>query len=581
MDTNRLIGALRRCRLALLAALVALPLSMPARANDLFDVDPKAQAEKIARELGEAGALAGDNEIGKARDVLKLARHRIESQKKELGRKRRKELLDRVETLSDIVTQKEDSLIAVATSILEREGKEAAIRYMSETVRPLRVSAEKRSEVDRAIAEAEAVNAVQRQAQREKQAREQARRAIDNGKTPDQITDPVARMAAQRLYRERQDSIQAFQDSMTQVAREEERQKKIERERLERQRREEAERKRREQESIARERERQQRIAEEAAQKEQQRKAAVEKQRQEQLQRQRAEAQKQAELEQRRQAEAQRARREKERRRREELARQREQERLAQQREEQQRREQEEQARIEAESRQRRARERARQKEDEQRRERQRLARLEQQRLEREQARADSLQRERARRQAAHKASRQSPPAPQDTSLRDSRPSANSAVAEATHVPAADKQQNRNTDVVNKENANRYVHEIYALIEQGRGDIAFEAFSKQKALLQRHLSTEVYDVLESTVSDSRGSGVSKAAAPSSPRRAQTEEELYAGRINGLLRSNKVVAAHSTFQRVKKQLKQAMPRKEFKVLKERVTTAYKYYREHHN
>jgi hypothetical protein len=136
--------------------------------------------------------------------------------------------------------------------------------------------------------------------------------------------------------------------------------------------------------------------------------------------------------------------------------------------------------------------------------------------------------------------------------------------------------------VVDKENANRFVHEIYALIERGKGDIAYEAFSKQKSLLQRHLSKEVYDVLESTVSGSRGSGVSTsaAAAVSSTRRTQTEEELYAGRINGLLRSNKVVAAHSTFQRVKKQLKQSMPRKEFKILKERVTTAYKYYSEHH-
>ncbi len=607
----------RRPPSLLAVGLIACLHAAAGGSDELFEISKKEEITKIEQDLQKTGRFLGENEIGKARDQLKLARHRLEGIKKKLSRGDRKTYGGRIDVLSDIVGQKEDSLIQANLTILENEGKDAALAYLRDSLRILRVSSEKLTEVDRAIAEADAFDAVAKQKEAEVRALRDAETAIRRGKKPEQLDDPMVRMAAERLYRAREDSIQAYQDSIRSV--EEERQRLAE---LERKRQEEQRRK--EQQRLAREQEKKRRLEEKAALEEAQRRAKLEKQRQEEIRRQQ-EQERQAELERKRREEARQAEREKEEQQRraereqqrlKEQQRQKEQQqRLKQQREQERlakvKKQQEEQSRLHALEEKRKAEELAAKRERE-RLEKQRQARIEQERQEAEaRARREEQRREEQRREEQRREEQRREELADQTQERErmartptrservqrieagrevrqtgvsssSKPSGLRASSGAASASAHSATAGRKAAVVDKENANRFVHEIYSLVEQGKGDVAYDAFRRQQKLLKDHLAKEVYDVLESTVKSARGQTgapqVASAAAGSASRAPQTEEQLYVGRINGLLRSNKVKPAYETFKRVKKQLKKSMEKKEFKILKERVTTAYKYYSE---
>jgi hypothetical protein len=56
----------------------------------------------------------------------------------------------------------------------------------------------------------------------------------------------------------------------------------------------------------------------------------------------------------------------------------------------------------------------------------------------------------------------------------------------------------------------------------------------------------------------------------------TNAKRQAARIEGMLRRNRIKAAHDTFKRVERDLKRNMERREFKKLKEKVENAYEYF-----
>ena len=84
-------------------------------------------------------------------------------------------------------------------------------------------------------------------------------------------------------------------------------------------------------------------------------------------------------------------------------------------------------------------------------------------------------------------------------------------------------------------------------------------------------------IMESqSASAKNAQGVSSAAQPDSGKKVSPDQERI-NRINGLIRDNKIEAAYAEFKRSEKQLKNAMPKDDFKLLKTEVENSYKTYK----
>ena len=68
-----------------------------------------------------------------------------------------------------------------------------------------------------------------------------------------------------------------------------------------------------------------------------------------------------------------------------------------------------------------------------------------------------------------------------------------------------------------------------------------------------------------------------APVPDAVRKKVSPDQEHIDRINGLLRDNKIEAAYAEFKRSEKQLKIAMPKDDFKLLKTEVESSYKTYK----
>ena len=441
---------------------------------------------------------------------------------------------------------------------------------------------EQRLKREREEARRDSIEAVReqqrRQARLEQERREEERRRKE--RLEQQRREEEQRRAEQeRRQREREEQLkrereQARLDSIEQAREEQRRARLKQQQREEEQRRAALERREREQqERLDRERREQQRLQEQ--QQEQELSRREERERKAELERRKRQLQE--ELERKRQA-ARRDSIEAARELRNRQARL-EQERLEEQRRrEQQRREEEARREREREERLKRERERARQERIEaDRLRRQQQAQREQQSIE-EQRRRDQQRRAReiADTRRAHAERRRTEPKPTPPS----RPRA--AQASRKNEP--------------REKANATLEEIYFLLEKGETKLAYLRFEMERNRLRRDLYGEAYKVLKQTVDQAyaeelKGRGQARAGAgqreatptfyastpaPPSNRKKLSDEQTYINLIQAHLNRNKIPEAHRVFERHKREIKRYMNRKDFKVLRGRVTNAYKYY-----
>jgi hypothetical protein len=127
---------------------------------------------------------------------------------------------------------------------------------------------------------------------------------------------------------------------------------------------------------------------------------------------------------------------------------------------------------------------------------------------------------------------------------------------------------------VNQTIAQNNVVELYTMLESGHAPEAMKLFRERRVFISKHLSPQVFNVLELTLAQTiidaqngTAAAVSRPASPTSP------EEQIIKRIDGLMRQNKVEAAYREFTRDELTLKNSMSKKEFKLLRDMIIDAY--------
>ena len=134
----------------------------------------------------------------------------------------------------------------------------------------------------------------------------------------------------------------------------------------------------------------------------------------------------------------------------------------------------------------------------------------------------------------------------------------------------------------NQKESQKFVMDLYKLLERGKAKEALEKFKQQRTFFSQYVDAEVFNVLEQSImqsimeSQSASAKVSGAAQPDSGKKVSPDQERV-NRINGLIRENKIEAAYAEFKRSEKQLKNAMPKDDFKLLKTEVENSYKTYK----
>ncbi|MBD3320569.1 MAG: hypothetical protein GF350_05670 [Chitinivibrionales bacterium] len=550
--------------------------------------------KKIARKsrISESKFTDVDNQILQydKRKQLQKQREQVASQEEQYQSELERRRLEKIRAMRE---KEEQERLARQREEQERLRKERE-KARRDSIRAAKEEME-RLRREREEARRDSIEVARKEQERLRKEREKARKdSIEAAK------EEQERLAKLRKEREeaRRDSIEEVREAQERIARE--RQEKLERLRRKRERARadslaEARRKMEEQQRLRR-------IAEiERKRKEAERQRQIERERQERLAaekaaRERIEQERRAKLaaeaREREEREKERQRLEEERRRKEEAERQ------AMLRAEQEARSRAEKERIQRERRE-REKELARQREIE----RKRREQEETERKERQQK--ERLERERLARIEAEK--------------------------ELAEKRRRKQEQQRRLERERKENEDKTKKSltiIYELIDQGRVIDAYKKFNNEKDTLQKYLFPEAFNVLQMTVNqsyvdlqkkESEQEKVAKAAqstpsgsgrtasrrsrkaasekAPRSPRVAadkkttpriaersseiktyNSKEDLYIKQIRSLLDRNKVKDAYRTFKRFDRDIKRVMDRDDFKRLKERVFTAYKYYRE---
>ncbi|MBD3346867.1 MAG: hypothetical protein GF401_17570 [Chitinivibrionales bacterium] len=541
-------------------------------------------AKDIEDDLSRTEDFVYQNRIGDARNLIQLLDSKIDK----MDKKEQSRYSARLERIKTTVETKTDSLINSVLEVLRSEGKEAAVDYRKKIAAETRIADAEFASIDNAIVQFDKKQQLKRQqaqvaSQEEQYQSELERRRMEKIRAMREKQESERREKDRREQRRlREEREQARRDSIETAKRE---MKRLQRER-EQARRDSIEAVRKEQERLAELREKREKARQdsiEAAREEQERRAELREEREKARQDSIAEARRKLEEQRRlrKLADLERKRKEAERQRKIEKERQ---ERLAAEKAARERIESEREAKLAA-----RAREREKEKELGERKKQER-----QERLERE---------------------------------RQVRSEADKQLAEKRRREHEDQRRLERERKIYEEKTKKSLIVIYELVEQGRVSEAYRKFNREKNELQKYLYPEAYDVLQMTVNQSYADmqknerekklQVAKAKtspSPAAPRRSErnsaknapasrrprvaadkktapritespskkktykSKEDLYIKQIRSLLKRNKVKEAYLFFKRFDRELKRVMDRDDFKKLKERVYTGYKYYRE---
>lgn len=131
-----------------------------------------------------------------------------------------------------------------------------------------------------------------------------------------------------------------------------------------------------------------------------------------------------------------------------------------------------------------------------------------------------------------------------------------------------------------QKDAQKNVMELYKMLGQGQAKEALEKFKQRRDFIAQFVDVEVFNVLEQSIMQSVMESqppATSAPAPDAVRKKISPDQERIDRVNGLLRDNKIEAAYAEFKRSEKQLKIAMPKDDFKLLKTEVESSYKTYK----
>jgi hypothetical protein len=136
-----------------------------------------------------------------------------------------------------------------------------------------------------------------------------------------------------------------------------------------------------------------------------------------------------------------------------------------------------------------------------------------------------------------------------------------------------------------QQDAQEKVMEIYSLMESNHGREALEKFKESRQFIAQYVDVQVFNILERNLIQNvmeaqpidspktKGNLVSDASLSSRGNTSSPQQERL-DRIDGFLRDNKIDAAYSEFKRNENQLKNFMPKNEFKQYKRMIEDAYK-------
>lgn len=616
--TSLVSSAYVRCRGRVVIMLVAAALFRTPYAQALFEVNVEKERSLIETHIRELGDLLAVNKLQQSRATLRLIEDRLELVRKELPRDARKAFETRIDSLTNWMAAKEDSLVGVALDMLYDKGMDEALDYVQQDLRRLGLPQKRLEEIDRRFME----EAPKLQQKKEEQAMARAVKALEEGRgVPDDV-DPYIAMTAKRLVQARRDSVRAVRQQEQAERREElEEQRRKQAEEQERRREEELERQR------ELERERQREVAE--AQ-EQRREQAAEKERtrKEEEARRTQEQQRQLELDREEQRRVAEAERERERARREAEMRHREQQRRREQEMEEVRRrdqaykdslaaleaeklrlaeevaareakraqEEAELAELRKLEAQRRAEKQAEEREklrtEREERERtmaedaaeverlraqqQRLAeqRAEMERIRAEEERQRQLERERREREERIEKQRieQERVAQLEKFNEGETTFHETSMATGQSRSVREYMQERKAD---ERKAQAVVVRIYELLEKDRAKEAVRLFRERRDYLAELLGKEVFVVLESSVATAPSQPLTLASAKPAPAQSPRElskEEQHIRRIRSYYKQRKWEQAISLFDGTRKELKKYMAKKDYRKLKALVDSA---------
>lgn len=573
----------RTGRFVVLAACMLMLAGSPVLAQ-LFEVNVDNEKRLIEGHMRELRDLLAVNKLQSVRATLRLINDKVELIKKDIERAERAAYKHRIDSVTALMTAKEDSLVGVAKRKLYDEGMDEALDYVQTALRRIGLPQSRFDEIDEMFME-EAPRVQQR---KEDEAMARAVTALRKGRSvPDDI-DPYIAMTAKRKVQSERDSVRA--------ARREGQERQREEAEAERERKAELESKRLEE---------QRELAEMAEEQKQERERDEEKALRE------AEAEREKAV---REAEQEAAKAERERQREMEEVRRREQgrqdslaalqaerERLIQEvaAREAKRRQQEaeleelrrRQAEQEAEA---RAEERAKMREEQERREaelaaeREATARLkdEQKRLEAQKAEIERIakEEEQQRRLREEQEAREKRVAEQRQE--EERLAALNRLNEGKttyHETAAAKGQTKSVrDYIRQRKeeetrAQKVVVQIYELLDRENSAKALKLFKARRDYLAEYLGKEVFLVLEravATAAISAGTSAQTAAAPAAvtPVQQLPKEQQYIMRIDQYYKQRKWEQVVSLFDGTKKQLKAYMTKADYKKLRAKVDSA---------
>jgi hypothetical protein len=133
--------------------------------------------------------------------------------------------------------------------------------------------------------------------------------------------------------------------------------------------------------------------------------------------------------------------------------------------------------------------------------------------------------------------------------------------------------------------AQNYVMDLYALLDQKKGKEALDKFKLHREFIGKYVEVQVFNVLEQSimqmvmetpVETTKDSSAAKGLAPDPEKKASPDQQRI-DLINGLIRDNKIETAYIEFKKSEKQLKTVMPKEDFRQLKSMVENSYKTYK----
>lgn len=226
----------RRLRIAVYAVVLLMPLFLLKRLplegmsvchasdEELFEVDPARVTADIEKYFVQLTQALAASDLGHSRQLLRLLDRKMECHKKDIPRKERTAYAKRMAARSKELERTEDSLVQVNLHIIETEGIDAGVAYYQTLVQS-GVSEAKLLSVDKGIADFAPIA----QQRHEESLRRTALARLDAGHSSREIQDPELRQVAERISRQRADSVatrDARKDSIAQT--EEEKQRRVE-----------------------------------------------------------------------------------------------------------------------------------------------------------------------------------------------------------------------------------------------------------------------------------------------------------------------------------------------------------------